>query len=89
MKQKGQSTSNQTSAESQARVLVKPNDQEQVLALRQNFLQIARIEREDSKERDKNFMPEVRRTENLVITPHQAARLEKRPPKGNSSAINN
>lgn len=87
MKQKQQSTSNQTSAESQARVLVKPSDQGQVLALRQNFLQIARIEREDSKERDKNFMPEVRRTENLVIT-HQP-RLVKRPPKGNSGTMNN
>jgi len=40
--------------------------------LRQNFLAIARIERESSKERDKDFMPEVRKVENkaLTSTPH-------------------
>ena len=48
-------------------VLVKPSDYRQVQALRQNFLTIARHERDTSKERDKDFMPEVRRCQNNTV----------------------
>ena len=50
-----------------ANILVKPSDYRQVQALRQNFLTIARHERDTSKERDKDFMPEVRRCQNNTV----------------------
>lgn len=40
--------------------VVKPSDEKEVTKLRNSFIEIAKKEREDSKERDANFMPEVR-----------------------------
>ena len=48
-------------------VVIKPNNPAQVIQARHNFLSIARREREDSRERDKNFMPEVRCDHHLIV----------------------
>lgn len=44
-----------------SRHYVRPSEPDEVNRVRKSFLAIARIEREDSRERDKNFMPEVNR----------------------------
>lgn len=47
--------------------MVKPSDEKQVVKLRNSFIEIAKKEREDSKDRDANFMPEVRKDVNKAI----------------------